>query len=180
MGLAAVMAVALFGFAGLGLAGGPFDPNVKTVVTMFDFDANTGTLSVDVGLEKVDPTVESAAPVVPAEGVTLSLWQHFPQSSTPNRWQEVPGTRVTSSQSGLLVVTQDCQTGCILDNGLFDLLNAPYSYKSLCALTNSVDGSNSVDLNANAIRAVAVVNVTNAKNKTGFLGRSVSIPNPCK
>jgi len=24
------------------------------------------------------------------------------------------------------------------------------------------------------------VTVTNAKNKTGFLGRSVSIPNPCK
>ena len=163
MGLASVMAVALFGFAGLGLAGGPFDPAVKTVVET-TLSTNTLTVTVDL-MQMLDG---AAQPVVPGNGVTIWVEQHFPQSSgLSSGWPKVLGSDVTPP------VGQPC---CTLDSSLGSIVGVTtYDYETFC--NNSTF---SIDPTANAIRAVAVVNVTNAKNKTGFLGRSVSIPNPCK
>ena len=164
MGLASVMAVALFGFAGLGLAGGPFDPAVKTVVET-TLSTNTLTVTVDL-MQMLDG---AAQPVVAEGGVKLWVEQHYPQSSSfPSGWPKVSGTDVSPS------VAQSC---CTFENpSLGSIVGVTtYDYENLC---NNLTFT--IDPNANAIRAVAVVNVTNAKNKTGFLGRSVSIPNPCK
>jgi len=171
MGLASVMAVALFGFAGLGLAGGPFDPAVKTVVETFfctstDSNCTVGTLTVEVSLSKeADP---SADPVV--TGLTVYLEQHWPRSVNSNGWLPIDNTLMTPN----VTVTPPCcpfGTSSPIGTTVPATNDLPIDYTGLC---------NIVDPTANAIRAVAVVNVTNAKNKTGFLGRSVSIPNPCK
>ena len=177
MGLASVMAVALFGFAGLGLAGGPFDPAVKTVVETFfctstDSNCTVGTLTVEVSLSKeADP---SADPVV--TGLTVYLEQHWPRSVNSNGWLPIDSTVMAPT------VTQPCcpfGTSSPIGTTVPVTTDLPIDYTGLCTLTTDAGGL-AVDPTANAIRAVAVVTVTNAKNKTGFLGRSVSIPNPCK
>jgi len=188
MGLAAVMAVALFGFAELGLAGGPQDPAVKTVVETFfctstDSTCTAGTLTVEVSLSKeADPSAEPAVAetvavagsnVVPALKVYLE--QHWPRSVNSNGWLPIDSTVMAPT------VTQPCcpfGTSSSIGTTVSVTTDQPIEYTDLC--TPNTAGVLAVDPTANAIRAVAVVNVTNAKNKTGFLGRSVSIPNPCK
>ena len=183
MGLASVMAVALFGFAGLGLAGGPFDPAVKTVVETFfctstDSNCTVGTLTVEVSLSKeADP---SADPVV--TGLTVYLEQHWPRSVNNKGWEQIGNTGMTPNVTVTTPPTPPCcpfGTSSPIGTTVPVTTDLPIDYTGLCTLTTDAGGL-AVDPTANAIRAVAVVTVTNAKNKTGFLGRSVSIPNPCK
>ena len=167
MGVAAVMAVALFGFAGLGLAGGPLDPRVKTVVTTTQDVDSSGVPKLLVEVELMQMLEGGASPVVPAGGVKLVLEQHWPNSVNQSGWQTV-GTERSP------IVLPDCQDGCNLGSELGSSVDVTSDeYYPLC--TN-------IDPKANAIRAVAVVTVSNAQagKPKNFLGRSVSIANPCK
>ena len=188
MGLASVMAVALFGFAGLGLAGGPFDPAVKTVVETFfctstDSNCTVGTLTVEVSLSKeADP---SADPVV--TGLTVYLEQHWPRSVNNKGWEQIGNTGMTPNVTVTTPPTPPCcpfGTSSPIGTTVPVTTESSIDYIDLCTLNTTTEGGLvvlAVDPTANAIRAVAVVTVTNAQaKKQNFLGRSVSIPNPCK
>ena len=168
MGVAAVMAVAVFGFAGLGLAGGPLDPRVKTVVTTTQDVDSSGVPKLLVEVELMQMLEGGASPVVPPGGVKLVLEQHWPNSVNPSGWVTVQGSERSPT------VLPDCLDGCNLGSELGSRVDvADNDYNPLC--TN-------IDAKANAIRAVAVVTVSNAQagKPKNFLGRSVSIANPCK
>jgi len=184
MGLAAVMAVALFGFAELGLAGGPQDPAVKTVVETFfctstDSTCTAGTLTVEVELMK--EAVPSGDPEVHSDGLKVYLEQHWPRSVNSKGWMQIGNTDKTPN------VTPTCcffETSSPIGTTVPVTTESSIDYIDLCTLNTTTEGGLvvlAVDPTANAIRAVAVVTVTNAQaKKQNFLGRSVSIPNPCK
>jgi hypothetical protein len=105
-------------------------------------------------------------PDVPSNGLQATLQQHYPTSlGFGSDWKPV------TTQSPV-VVTPCCDyadqsvLGSLAEVKTFD-------FEGLCGL---------IDPRANSIRVVALVTVTNAQkgNPKTFLGRSISMANPCK
>lgn len=157
-------AVLWVGFSGVSLAA---DPKPKTVVntTASSNDPLTTALTVEINLMQMQANAEN--PEVPSNGLQATLQQHFPTSlGSGSDWQTV----TTQSPQ----VDQHC---CRYDDqstlGSLALVKT-FDFEGLCSL---------IDKRANSIRVVGVVTVTNAQKGTKdkpFLGRSISMANPCK
>lgn len=172
LGLMAICALVSFGLAPVSEAA---DPKPKTVVTTTSSkDANTGsvTLTADVGLMQMKEGAPH--PSVLETGLRIWIEQHVPTSvSGSSLWTklEIAPTTVTVEPSCCIYggSSPTLALGSLADVAIAD-------YLALCA-------TEAIAPTANSIRVVAAVTVTNAQKgniSKEFLGRSVSMPNPCK
>lgn len=171
LGLMAICALVSFGFATVSEAAPDAKP--KPVVTT---SFGSGSLSVEVNLQQMKDYAPH--PTVLASGLQISIEQHIPTS--------ISGSPTWTTQLTLPFDSESTKVPqpCCLYNGnpapaplgtLADVAIVEIGAGNFCSAAQ-------ISSAANSIRAVAVVKVQNGYKgwEKTFLGRSISMPNPCK